>query len=371
MKRALMAALASLAPLAEASAETATPFAASTAPQVRVFKILAPAQSFDPAIFPEFEARFGVSVLVDPLDAGGAPTSRWRLSGYDIALLPTAALLSAAAKGELREWSGPALSGLRKTPPDLAKKFAAYGAAARFAVPYDWTAVGIGYDNLRAVSRIGGAPNWASLFQPDTQRLLLDCGLALPDDRDALFFGAWKALGVDPAKAQEINVAPAAFLVTRARKIARVFGAIDAGGVFATGTACIGVATLGAVTAARARGGAGAGAGGGVDIRFVAPKDGGAIAFDALALPKDAPDSANGEAMLAFLARPDIARKNAAYSGDFDAFDPTFPTPLADLEPLGAIDPKVAARVEAAWTSARVSDPPQLPPRRPRTIPTH
>jgi len=306
-------------------------------------------------------------VLVDAIDAGGAPTSRLRLSGYDIALLPTAALASAAAKGELREWSAAALAGLRKTPADLAKKFAAYGAAARFAVPYDWTAVGIGYDNLRAVSRIGGAPTWASLFQPDTQRLLLDCGLALPDDRDALFFGAWKALGVDPAKAQEINVAPAAFLVTRARKIARVFGANDAGGVFATGAACIGVATSAAVASARARGVAS----GDVDIRFVAPKDGAGIAFDALALPKDAPDSAMGEAMLAYLARPDISSKNAAYSGDIDAFDSTFPTPLADLEPLGAMDPKVAALVDAAWTSARVSDPPQLPPRRPRTIPTH
>ena len=367
MRRSLFIALALSAPLGPAWGETPTPFAAPSAPQTPVFKILAPAQSFDPSIFAEFEEFHGVNVLVDAIDAGPAPTSHLRLSGYDLVLLPTAALKRAAEKGDLREWSASALSGLRKTPPDLAKKFAAYGAAARFAVPYEWTAVGIAYDSQRAVSRVGGPPTWASLFQPDTQRLLLDCGLALPDERDALFFGAWKALGVDPAKAQEMNVAPAAFLVTRARKNARVFGANDIGGVFATGGACIGVATFGEVASARAR----SPANGDVDVRFAAPKDGAGIIFDALASPKDATDADKIEAMLAFLARPDIASKNAAYSGNWDAFDANFPTPLANLEPLGGMDQKVEAKVDAAWTSARLSEPPQLPPKRPRAVPAH
>ena len=280
-------------------------------------------------------------------------------------LLPSPALKRAAEKGDLREWTGSALAGLRKTPPELAKKFAAYGAAARFGVPYDWTAIGIAYDNQRAVARIGGPPTWASLFQPDTQRLLLDCGMSLPDDRDALFFGAWKALGVDPAKAQEMNVAPAAFLVTRARKNARVFAAGDTGGVFATGAACIGVASYGEVTSARAR----SPANGDLDLRFAAPKEGAGMVFDALALPKEASDSAKSEAMLALLTRPDVTSKNAAYSGNWDAFDPDFPTPLANLETLGGMDSKVEAKVDAAWASARVSEPPQLPPKRPRAAP--
>jgi putrescine transport system substrate-binding protein len=330
-------------------------------------KILAPAESFEPGLFQAFEQKMGVTVLVDNLEPTTANAPKPRLGAYDVALLPTADFLRAATRGELMPFDRARAGRLRAIPSDIEQKFDAYGAWARFAVPYDWTAIGIAYDRVAVAARIGGAPNWTSLFQPDSQRLLLDCGLELPDDRDALFYGAWRSLDVDPTKAQPFNVAPAAYLVTRARKIARVFGPSDSAGVFATGAACIGIASYTAVAAAKAR----IAKDSGVDLEFVVPKEGGGLTFDALAVPKETTHLDAAYALIAFLEQPEISTRNAKFSGTFDVYDDAPPAPLAPLQPLGALDPKILALVDQAWMSARVSDPPQLPPRRPRTAPAH
>jgi putrescine transport system substrate-binding protein len=323
---------------------------------------LAPAESFEPGLFQAFEQKMGVTVLVDDLAPLSANGPRPRLGAYDVALLPTADFLRAAAKGELLALDRARAPGARSVPPDIAQKFEAYGALAKFAVPYDWTAIGIAYDRVAVAARIGGAPNWTSLFQPDSQRLLLDCGLELPDDRDALFYGAWRSLDVDPQKAVPFNVAPAAYLVTRARKIARVFGPGDSAGVFATGAACIGIASYTAVAAAKAR----LAKDSGVALEFGVPKEGGGLTFDALAVPKETAHLDAAYALIAYLQQPEVSSRSAKFSGAFDVYDQAAPVPLAPLQPLGALDPKVLALVDAAWMSARISDPPQLPPRRPR-----
>ena len=351
----------------QALAQTTVPFAPPTAPPIPTLKILAPAESFEPGLFEAFERKMGVTVLVDTLEPPTASAPRPRLGAYDVALLPTADFLRAAARGELMAFDRARPVGARALPPDIEQKFAVYGALAKFAVPYDWTAIGIAYDRAAVAARIGGAPNWTSLFQPDSQRLLLDCGLELPDDRDALFYGAWRSLDVDPMKAMPFNVAPAAYLVTRARKIARVFGSSDSAGVFATGAACIGIASYTAVAAAKAR----LAKDSGIDLEFAVPKEGGGLTFDALAVPKETAHLDAAYALVAFLQQPEISSRNAKFSGAFDVYDQAPPAPLAPLQPLGALDPKILALVDAAWLAARVSDPPQLPPRRPRLTPTH
>jgi putrescine transport system substrate-binding protein len=341
-------------------AQTTTPFAPPPPPARVVVKVLAPSQSFDPGVLSSFESDQGVEVVVDAPDASG----KIRTLGYDLVLLDAADLMRAAAQGELSLLDRTRLRA-GSAPIGVARKYALYGDLARLSLPYAWDELGIGYDHAAIAERLAGAPSWASLFQPDPQRLLLDCGLAFPDDRDALFFGAFRSLGVDPANATEMNARPAAFLVGKARKAARVFGPPDMAGVLATGGACIAPASRATLESARAR----APKTGGPDLRFAIPPEGAAIMFDALAIPRDAAHPALAYALVDYLASAAVAARNAHASGWAGVFDPAAPVLSADLEPLSLGDPRVVAFIDLAWTSARVTEPPQLPPSRPRTAP--
>ena len=156
--------------------------------------------------------------------------------------------------------------------------------------------------------------------------------------------------------------------MTRARKIARVFGSTDSAGVFATGAACIGIASYTALAAAKAR----LAKGQRLDLEFAVPKEGGGLAFDALAVPKEAAHLEAAYALVAFLRQPDIASRNAKFSGDFDVYDPAPAAPLAPLQPLGRVGPqnprpgRFGVDVGAGFRPAAIAAPPST-----RTAATH
>ena len=210
-----------------------------------------------------------------------------------------------------------------------------------------WYATGLIYDAGKAAQRIGGAPtSWNALFNPIEARKMADCGVVLPDDRDALFAAAWRLLNVDPAHGNAAQVKSAGALIDRSRKTARAFPAADVASALASGAACLSVGDAGEAEAATARSREG---GVGTDIRFALPKEGGGLAIEAIAIPRGAPHGEQADAFLDFLLRPEISRRNVAAARLVDPEAADQDAVLAHLSPQGAYDLHVAPLIQAEW----------------------
>jgi len=79
------------------------------------------------------------------------------------------------------------------------------------------------------------------------------------------------------------------------------------------------------------------------------PKEGGGLAIEAYAVPRDAPHNDIAHDLLNFLLWPEVARRNvaAARLADPEAADQD--EMLKRLSPQGAYDPRVAPLVQAEW----------------------
>ena len=192
--------------------------------------------------------------------------------------------------------------------PLVAGKFAAYDPSGAYAIPAGWFATGLLYDANQAAKRLGGAPfSWASLFVPDETRKMADCGIVLPDARDALFIAAWRTLGVDPpgrapptSRTRSLCSAGRGWPRGPSRRPTSSARWRAARRAFPSATPARRKPR--APAAARRRP---------LEHPLRLPREGGALSIDAFAIPRDAPHPDEAYALLDFLLRPDIAERDA------------------------------------------------------------
>jgi putrescine transport system substrate-binding protein len=332
-----------------ALAEDASPFAPRPPPPPKIVRLLAPPAMLDLDALQAFEAESGYQVAYDAYEDALDLAARWREGPYDLVVLSGPALERAIIAGELAPLDKAHLANASGVRRAALAKLAAYDLGGAYALPLGWYATGLVYDADKIGKRIGGAPtSWNALFNPADARKMADCGVILPDDRDALFVAAWRLLGVDPARATAAQVKSAGALIDRSRKTARAFPAADVASALASGAACISVGDAGEAEAATARSREG---GVGTDIRFALPKEGGGLAMETFAIPRDAPNGEQARALLDFLLRPEISRRNADAARLVDPQAADQDAMLARLSPQGAYDPHVAPLVQAEWES--------------------
>jgi putrescine transport system substrate-binding protein len=330
-----------------ALAEEASPFAPPPPPPPKIVRLLAPPAMLDLDALQAFEAESGYQVAYDAYEGAPDLAEKWREGPYDVVVLSGPALAREIAAGALATLDKTRLVHANGVRPAALAKLAAYDPAGVFALPLGWYATGLVYDADRAGKRIGGAPaSWNALFAPGEARKMADCGVVLPDDRDALFVAAWRLLGVDPARATAAQVKSASALIDRGRKTARAFPAADVASALASGAACISVGDAGEAAAATARSREG---GVGADIRFALPKEGGGLAMEFYATPRDAPHSDIAHALIDFLLRPENSRRNADAARLVDPEAADQDETLKRLSPQGAYDPRVAPLVQTEW----------------------
>ena len=332
-----------------ALAEDVSPFAPPPPPPPKIVRLLAPAAMFDLTALQAFEAESGYQVAYDAYEGALDLAAKWREGPYDLVVLSGPALAREIVAGELAPLDKTRLANASGVRPAALAKLAAYDLGGAYALPLGWYATGLVYDADKAAKRIGGAPaSWNALFNPADARKMADCGVVLPDDRDALFVAAWRLLGVDPARAAPAQVKSASALIDRSRKTARAFPAADVASALASGAACLSLGDAGEAEAAKARSREG---GVGADIRFALPKEGGGLAIEAYAVPRDATHSEQAHALLDFLLRPEISRRNAEAARLVDPEDANQDAPLARLSPQGVYDSHVAPLVQTEWES--------------------
>jgi putrescine transport system substrate-binding protein len=340
-----------------AVAEIVSPFHPAAPAKPKIVRLLAYPEYFDRRSLAEFEHASGYAIAYDSYDSPEGVADKWRDGPYDLVVLPGPALARRIALGALAKLDKSRLPGARAVQPAVAAKLAAYDPGEGYSVAFGWSAVGLLYDADKASTRLGGAPtSWTNLLLPQIAAKMSDCGIALPDARDALFIAAFRLLNVDPSKATLVDVKHAADILARAKPVVHGFTAPDVVGSLARGGDCLSIGGAGEAEAAAARSRTGDAP---RAIRFAEPREGGAMSLDAFAIPRDAPRPAEAYALLQFLLRPENSAANARAAGVVSAESTGQEENLKRLWPEGAFDPRVSAAIETEWMRLRAAKQPE------------
>ncbi|MFK0570435.1 polyamine ABC transporter substrate-binding protein [Endozoicomonas sp.] len=201
-----------------------------------------------------------------------------------------------------------------------------------FGIPYLWGTTGIGY-NKAAVEKVLGkdAPvdSWALILEPENMKKLQKCGVAFLDAPSEVLPSVMGYLGIpgdslkmdDYKKAVEQmkSVAPYISYYHSSRSLSDL----------ANGDICVALLWSGDAMIARDRARE---AGNGIDIHYSVPKEGAAMWFDMLAIPKDSKHKDAAHKMLNYLMEPKVMADITNYV--------TYPNPVPASLPF--VDPELA-----------------------------
>jgi putrescine transport system substrate-binding protein len=343
----MLTALLAVAAILGASGLQASPFAPPPKPALKIVRLLAPSGAFNARILREFERESGFAVAYDAYGDPAKIPSMMKEGPYDVVILPGPALAKAIAAGQLRKIDKTQIANARRVATPIAAKLTSYDPGGAYALAWGWSATGLLYDEDKAPRLLGGPPNsWTAALSPDIARKLAPCGVALPDSRDETFIAAWRYLGVDPAILRERDVKTAADLIIRARAAVRLPVSRDPITAIAGGAVCLTFGNSAQAEIASRRSHEGRS---GFDIRFAEPREGGPIAIDALAEPRDAPQPKEASALIDFLLRPAVAAEATASAGltSAEAASPT--ENFRGLWPVGVYNPTLVPIIEKEW----------------------
>ena len=349
--------------IAAADARAQTPFQPPEAPKPKILRLLAYPDYFDAGVLEAFERATGYAVAYDTYALPLEVSDKWKEGPYDVVALPGPALSARIAAGDLVKLDKKRLTQARDIQPAVTTKLAAYDPTGAYAVALGWAGHGLIYDADKAPARLGGPPNsWSALLDPRFATRLHDCGVVLPNARNAVFTAAWRLMGADPQRVKPTDIKYAAFMLGRMKPMLNGFAVADPVGALASGSACLSEGTPGEAAAANARA---ALAGRPPTIAFAYAREGGGVAIDALAIPRDAPHPDIAYQLIDFLLRPDNARLDAKLAGIEASRETRDLDALQKLTPLGAFDDRFAALVETEWTHLRVPPPVAKKPTKP------
>ncbi len=333
----------------------ASPFAPPPAPAPKVLRLLAPSGAFSGKMLREFERESGYAVAYDAYGDPGRIPSLLK-EPYDVVVLPGSALARAIGAKQLRALEKGEVSNARHIAPSVAGKLASYDPTGSYGLAWGWSATGLLYDARNAPRLLGGTPNsWADALAPAVSRRLASCGVALPDARDEMFIAAWRLMGVDPARVRERDVKAAADLIIRARAGARQPASRDPISAIAGGAVCLtfGDAAQADIATRRSHEG-----GEGLEIQFAEPREGGPIAIDALAEPRDTPHPKEALALINFLLRPSIVAEATAAAGLASAEAEVPALNFRGLWPVDVYYPALVPVIEKEWARVRAPQQP-------------
>ena len=274
------------------------------------------ADYIDPKVVAEFEKATGIKVLYSTFESLEMMETKMLAgsSGFDVVDVAGVSVDRLAAAGVLRKLDRAQLANIGNLDPDLMKSVAQFDPGNEHAIGYQWGTTGIGYD-ARAVRKLApDAPvdSWRLIYDPAVAAKLAGCGLSFNNSKFEMISTALIYAGADPNQPtpQQLEAAGRALEGIR-RYVRRIDGPSQINDL-ASGAMCLMVTASTNVAIARSRARE---AGLDLDLRYVIPKEGSISWFDMLAIPIDAPHPKEAYAFLDFLLRPDVAAKNASYTG--------------------------------------------------------
>jgi putrescine transport system substrate-binding protein len=269
----------------------------------------------EPTVLDAFSKETGIRVRYDTFDSNDTLEAKLLAgkSGYDV-VVPTGYFLARQiAAGIFQKLDKSKLPNLVNAWPAINERLATYDPGNQYAVNYMWGTTGIGY-NVKAARDILGAnaaiDSWSDVFEPEKIAKFKECGVHLLDSSDDIMPAALHYLGLDPNSSDPTDLQKAADLLGKIRPYVRKFHSSEYLNALATGEICLVVGFSGDIKQAQKRA---AEANGDVAVGYVIPREGAQLWFDNLAIPKDAPDIAEAQALINYLLRPEVAAKNTNF----------------------------------------------------------
>jgi putrescine transport system substrate-binding protein len=254
-----------------------------------------------------FEKEYNVKVRYDTYD--GNETLEAKLvvgnTGYDI-VFPSSSFFARQIKaGIYQRLDRSKLTNWSNLDQWVLQQQAAYDPGNAYAVPYMWGTNGVTYNVDMIKERMPDAPldSLRMVFDPEIVSKFKDCGVSLLDSPEDVFPLALAYMGKDPTSQNPDDIVAATEMLMKIRPYIQVFDSQQYLNALPNGDRCIAMTWSGdyAVAAARAEE-----AGLKINLAYTVPKEGSNIWFDAMLVPKDAPNKDNAMLFLNYMLRPDV-----------------------------------------------------------------
>ncbi len=315
MKRRLMGLMIAgvlLAACGKPAGDAATPQAGTPAPDPAAEEPVLNVYNWSDYIAEDTLANFtketGIKVTYDVFDSNEILEAKLVSgnTGYDVVVPSLTFLARQVQAGVFMPIDKAKLSNYGNLDPEIQAIIAKNDAGNAHAVNYLWGTTGIGY-NVKKIKEILGpdAPvdSWDLVLKPENLAKLKQCGVYFLDTPSEILPTVLNYLGEDPNSFDEAVIRKAEARMAELRPYITQFHSSEYINALANGDACIAVGWSGDIFQAKARAEE---AGKGVEINYVIPKEGAAMWFDMMAIPKDAKHPDNAHKFINYLLRPDV-----------------------------------------------------------------
>lgn len=262
-----------------------------------------------------FEKETGIKVTYDVYDSNEVLDAKLLTgrSGFDIVVPSNHFLTKQIEAGVYRQLDHDKLPNMKNLNPALMDDLESIDPGSQYSIPYMWGTNGIGY-NIDKVKAILGddAPldSWDLIFKPDIAAKLASCGISTLDSGDEMLSAALQYLGLNPNSNDAADLKKAEDLLMSVRSSIAYFHSSRYISDLANGEICVAAGFSGDVFQAAARADE---AKNGVRIGYSIPKEGAALWFDMLAIPKDAANVENAHIFINYILRPEVVAPISDY----------------------------------------------------------
>ena len=356
---------------APAAGDAAAP-AATAAAEDKVLNVYNWSDYIAPDTIKKFEAETGIKVTYDVMYINETLETKLLSgdTGYDI-VVPSSSFLGRQIKaGVYQPLDRAKLPNWKNLDPSLMAKLTDVDPGNAHGIPYLWGTTGIGYnvDKIQAAfGNLDVVNSWDLVFKPENLAKLKDCGVTFLDAASEIIPVTLHAMGEDPNSFDPAVIDKAAARLESIRPSITNFHSSEYIEALAGGNVCLVVGWSGDIIQAKARAEE---AGNGVKIGYSIPKEGTAMWFDMMAIPKTAKHPDNAHLFLDFLMRPDVIAEISNYvsypnanSASYASLDkaitddpmisPTKETIDTRLFGLAVLPPEVSKKYTDVWTELK------------------
>ncbi|WP_314388186.1 polyamine ABC transporter substrate-binding protein [Pseudomonas brenneri] len=255
-----------------------------------------------------FEKESGIKVVYDVFDSNETLEAKLLAgkSGYDIVVPSNNFLAKQIKAGVYQELDNSKLPNWKNLDTDLLK---AVGDASdkgnKYAFPYMWGTIGIGYnpDKVKAALGVDKIDSWDVLFKPENIEKLKSCGVSFLDSPTEMIPVALHYLGYPTDSQDKKQLAEAEALFLKIRPSVGYFHSSKYISDLANGNICVAVGYSGDLEQSKSRA---AEAGGKVKVSYTIPKEGAGSFYDMVAIPKDAENLDAAYQFMNYLMKPEV-----------------------------------------------------------------
>ena len=346
--------------------------AAAPAEEEKVLNVYNWSDYIAPDTVKKFEDETGIKVTYDVKDSNETLETKVLAgdTGYDI-VVPSSSFLGRQIKaGAYRELDRSQLPNWKNLDPGLMSKLTDVDPGKAHAIPYLWGTTGIGYNVAKIKEAFGTTDvvnSWDLVFKPENLAKLKDCGVTFLDAASEIIPVTLHAMGEDPNSFDPAVIDKAAAKLEEIRPYITNFHSSEYIEALASGNACLVVGWSGDIIQAKARAEE---ADNGIEIGYSIPKEGTAMWFDMMAIPKTAKHPNNAHKFLDFLMRPDVIAEISNYVSypnansastalvdkavtDDPMISPTRETIDTKLFGLAVLPPEVSKKYTDVWTELK------------------